>query len=102
MKTLTEYASAFQQALAGDSFGEKTVRMDIDGVGSIHIAGADVTTDEKPADCILSTDHATYDKMFSGTLDPTIAFGKGDLKMDGEMGVALQMPPLFKKANAQS
>ena len=86
-----------QRTLSGD------IRL---GFGSPETGGgetpADVTTDEKPADCILSTDHATYDKMFSGTLDPTIAFGKGDLKMDGEMGVALQMPPLFKKANAQS
>ena len=100
MKTLDDYATAFQRALEGESFGEKTVRMDIHGVGSIRIDGTSVTTEAKPADCVLATDHATYDDMFSGALDPTIAFGQNKLTMDGEMGVALQMPSLFKKANA--
>jgi putative sterol carrier protein len=99
MKSLDQYVEALQTALAGGSFGEKTARMIIHEVGSIYIDGASVTTEEKPADCVLSTDHQTYDQLFSGKLDPTIAFGKGDLQMDGDMGVALLMPPLFKKAN---
>ena len=100
MKTLNEYVEGFATALINANLGEKSVRMDIYDVGSIHIASNRVSTEAKNADCILSTDHETYDQMFTGMLDPTIAFGQGKLKMDGDMGVALLMPPLFKKANS--
>ena len=100
MKSLDEYVEGFRVALRDEGFGGKSVRMIIEQIGSIYIEGSQVSTEERLADCVLTTDHETYDQMFSGQLDPTIAFGQGKLKLDGDMGVALLMPPLFKKANS--
>ena len=99
MKTLEDYVIGFRSVITEKDLGGKTVRMDIDGVGCIHISGTTVSTEKNNADCVLITSHTVYDKLYFGTTDPTIAFGIGDLKLIGDMGVALKMPPLFAKAS---
>lgn len=98
MRSLEQYVSALQGAILPETMDGKTVRMDINEVGSIHIEGTTVTIEELPADCVLTASHEDYDKLFSGNLDPAIAFGTGALAMDGEMSVALKLPSLFAKA----
>ena len=98
MKSFDQYVTALQDAISPETLDGKSVRMDISDVGSIHIEGTTVTTEALPADCILTASHQDYDSLFSGTLDPAIAFGTGALTMDGEMVVALKLPSLFAKA----
>ncbi|WP_298336460.1 SCP2 sterol-binding domain-containing protein [uncultured Erythrobacter sp.] len=74
--------------------------MDIEGAGSIHIADGQVSDGEEPADCIMHASHETFDQLYNGTLDPTIAFAKGDLKINGDMAVALATQALFEKARS--
>lgn len=100
MKSLEQYVAGFKQAIAPESLDGKTVRMDIENVGCIHIEGTTVRTEELPADCVLTASHEDYDQLYSGALDPAIAFGTGALSMDGEMVVALKLPSLFAKARA--
>lgn len=100
MKTIDDYVSGIRGALDANSLSGKTVRMDIDDLGSIHINGTTVSTDKIAADCVLTAAHDTYDKLYTGTLDPAIAFGTGDLTLVGDMSVALRMPAIFAKANS--
>lgn len=101
MKSLEDYLAGFLSVIAIDDLGGKSVRMVIGDIGSIYISGTKVTWDgTEKADCVLTTSHENYDKMFHGKLDPAIAFGMGKLKMKGAMSVALRMPSLFKKARS--
>ncbi|UYV38379.1 SCP2 sterol-binding domain-containing protein [Rhodobacteraceae bacterium D3-12] len=102
MKTLEEYTSGIASAISTDDFGSKTVRLDIAEVGSIYVSGASVSNATDRADCELKTDHATFEKMFHGQLDSTVAFGQGALQIDGDMGLALKVPPLFVRAATKS
>lgn len=99
MKKLAEYTEGFSKALAGGFEFEKSVRMDIDELGSIHISNKVVTNEASPADCVLRTKHAVYDGMYCGEIEPTMAFSKGDLEMNGDISVALLLPELFRVAN---
>ncbi|MEP3246449.1 MAG: SCP2 sterol-binding domain-containing protein [Sneathiella sp.] len=99
MKSIEEYVSGIRSAVDANSLGGKTVRMDIDDLGSIYIDGTTVSTDKVAADCVLTAAHDTYEKLYTGTLDPAIAFGTGALRLTGEMAVALRMPAIFAKAN---
>lgn len=99
MMRLEAYVAGFRGAITDEDLGGKTIRMDIDGVGCIHISGTTISTEKAAADCILTTTHDVYDRMYSGVMDPTIAFGKGDLELVGDMTLALKMPSLFARAS---
>ena len=100
MQSLETYIEGFRHALANGGALPASARMDIEGAGSIHIADGKVSDAKDPADCIMQTSHEVYDQLYLGTADPAIAFAKGDLKINGEMSVALAMQPLFAKARA--
>lgn len=99
MKTLDQYTAGFLKALTSGEVLPTTARMDIDGVGSIHIDGRSVSNVTAPANCIMRTTHEIYDGLFDGSGEPALAFAKGDLEVNGDMAVALAMPQLFKRAN---
>ena len=100
MKSLQNYISGFVYALDQGGSLPASARMDIDGAGSIHIADGLLTDGDGPADCVMHASHETFDQLYNGTLDPTIAFAKGDLKINGDMAVALATQDLFEKARA--
>ncbi|MEM7687541.1 MAG: SCP2 sterol-binding domain-containing protein [Pseudomonadota bacterium] len=100
MKSLEDYIFGLRYALRNGGSLPASARMDIEGEGSIRIADGDVSASDAPADCIMNTSHEIYDKLYHGTIDPTIAFAKGDLTINGDMAVALAMQGLFEKARA--
>ncbi|QKG70646.1 SCP2 sterol-binding domain-containing protein [Erythrobacter mangrovi] len=100
MHPLTVYIEGFRHALANGGSLPASARMDVDGAGSIHIAEGEVSDRQDPAACIMRTSHEIYDQLYFGTIDPTIAFAKGDLSINGDMAVALAMQGLFEKARA--
>ena len=100
MKTLEQYTKCFSIAMKNGGALPASARMDIEGIGVIHIANGVVTNEEVNADCIMHTTHETYDKLFHGQADPAIVFAQGQLQINGDMGVALAMGPLFEKARS--
>ena len=43
------------------------------------------------ADCTLTASAETFEGMLSGEINPTAAFMSGQLKVDGDMGLAMKL-----------
>jgi len=87
---LNSALSILQEKLGGTGL-EGTLKIDIEGEGSLRIDenGASIADDE--ADCTLTADSETLVGMLKGEVDPTSAFMTGKLAVDGDMGVAMQL-----------
>ncbi|CAN5240543.1 SCP2 sterol-binding domain-containing protein [soil metagenome] len=98
MATLEEITDRFKTAVGSDSGLGKTIKFDLKGEGFIFIDGGSVTNEDKAADCTIIVDKEDFEKMAAGSLDPTMAFMQGKLKINGDMGVAMKLQPLLAKA----
>lgn len=101
MATLAELTERIRRAAAsGDGLG-KTVKLDLKGEGVIHVDGASVTNDDRPADLTVSVSRSDLVRLGKGELDPTRALMTGRMKLS-DMGLAFSLQPqiqaLFEKA----
>jgi|SRR5665213_387624 len=96
MATLEELTDRIRRAAASDAdlpaLGEKSVKLDLKGEGVIHIAGAAVTNDDKPADLTVTLAKRDLEALGKGELDPVRAMMSGRLKLS-DMGLAMQLQP---------
>lgn len=73
----------------------KTVKFDFGGDGVVRIVGtsepATVDNENGPADCTIAISMADFIDMSQGKLNPTAAFMGGKLKVQGDMGIAMQL-----------
>ena len=49
--------------------------------------------------CAFTIDQANFIKLIDGKLDPVAAYTTGKLKVDGDLGKALEFSKLLKQAN---
>jgi putative sterol carrier protein len=56
---------------------------------------ASVGTGDAPADVTVSLTTATLGGLLDGSVDPQAAFMSGDLKVAGDMGMAMELAGLF-------
>ena len=101
MTTLAELTDRIRGAAAsGDGLG-KTVKLDLKGEGFIHLDGALVTNDDRPADLTVSVSRTDLVKLGKGELDATRALMTGRMKLS-DMGLAFSLQPqiqaLFERA----
>lgn len=80
-----------------------TMKFDFGEDGSVFIDGVSepnaVTSGEgKAADCTVKLSLDTFQKLVTRTLDPTMAFMQGKLKVAGDMGLAMKLAPLLARA----
>jgi len=113
-RTLEAWAAAVQAAttgLIGPATLSGTVQVDVtggpDGDVSVHAVldggqvtaiGAGAATDP---DAVLTLTAADAGAVVAGTLDPSVAFMRGRLKVAGEMGVVLDLLALASTAAAR-
>lgn len=64
----------------------------IDGTGDSNV----VTTDDKDADCVISTDMETFEKLKAGKVNPMMAMMMGKIKIKGDMGIAMKLQSFLK------
>lgn len=85
--------------LVKDRVGENcgvanTMKIDLGDDGFIYIDGtADpnvVSNDDNAADCTIKVGIDDYMQILAGALDAQMAFMTGKLKLEGNMGVAMQ------------
>ena len=101
MATLAELTDRIRQAAAaGEGLG-KIVKLDLKGEGVIHVDGASVTNDDRPADLTVSISRADLVRLGKGELDPTRALMTGRMRLS-DMGLAFSLQPkiqaLFEQA----
>ena len=73
----------------------KTVKFDFGDEGKLSIDGtadpAVVSNDDGDADCTVVVDMDVFEAIASGEENAQMAFMAGKLKVDGDMGIAMQL-----------
>lgn len=77
----------------------KRVKFDFGDDGKIHLDGnaGKVSMDDDPADTTIKVKLEDFVAMAGGSLDPTAAFMQGKLRVEGDMGVAMQLQGVMAK-----
>ncbi len=98
--TLAKAVELLQEKVSGaDAFGA-TVCFNFGGEGSILVDGnnsppAVTANSDAEADCTITADEDTFREMMAGDLDSTAAYMTGKIKIDGDMGAAMNIARLL-------
>ena len=68
-----------------------SAKFEIENEGSIFVDGSGIKVSSEEADCTLIASAETFQDIMSGETNPTSAFMNGSLKVEGSMGVAMQL-----------
>ena len=68
-----------------------TAKFEIKGEGSIIVDENGVRAGDDEADVTLTASAETFQGLLEGDVNPTAAFMTGKLKVDGAMGLAMQL-----------
>ena len=75
-----------------------SIRFDL-GDDSIHVDGTGdsnvVSAEKKDADCTVSVSHEVFHQLLTGDLNPMAAVMSGQVKISGDMSVAMKLPAIF-------
>jgi putative sterol carrier protein len=77
----------------------KKVKFDFGDQGKIHLDGTanKVSAEDEAADTTIKVKLEDFVAMAQGQLDPTAAFMQGKLRVEGDMGVAMQLQSVMAK-----
>jgi putative sterol carrier protein len=95
--TYDEILNRFQSA--GVTVPGKKVKFDFGDQGKIYLDGTanKVSTEDAAADTTIKVKLDDFVAMAQGQLDPTAAFMQGKLRVEGDMGVAMQLQSVMAK-----
>jgi putative sterol carrier protein len=92
MATLDELTERIRGAVGQEADLGNSIKLDLKGEGFIHIEGAQVTNEDKPADLVVTVSVRDLKAMGKGELDPMRAMMTGRLRLS-DMGLALKLQP---------
>ncbi|RJL06733.1 sterol carrier family protein [Paracoccus aestuarii] len=87
-EVVTKAVAALSQKI--DSF-DSTAKFVIKDEGAIMIDEAGVREGDDEADVTLTATREVFEGIMNGDVNPATAFMTGKLKIDGSMGVAMQL-----------
>lgn len=90
MSEIIDAAVKALSAKLSDGFSA-TAKFVIEGEGSIIVDSDGVRAGDDEADVTLIADVETFKGILEGDVNPTMAFMTGKLKIDGAMGLAMQL-----------
>jgi len=100
MLTLEELTDRIRRAAAAGESLDTSIKLNLKGEGFVHIDGATVTNDDRPADLVVTIALKDLAALGKGELDATRAMLTGRMKLS-DMGLAMRLRPqiqsLFSK-----
>ena len=101
MATLDEITEKIRQAAASGADVGRSIKLDLKGEGIIHIDGAVVSNEDRPADLVVTIARRDLEALGRRELDPMRAIMSGRMKLS-DMALAMKLQPaiqlLFAKA----
>lgn len=86
---ITHAVKALNEKL-GDGF-DGTAKFQIEGEGSIMLDENGVREGDEEAEVTMIASTDTFRGILDGSVNPTMAFMSGDLKIEGSMGAAMKL-----------
>ena len=74
---------------------EGTAKFVIEGEGAVFIDASGARAADEEADVTLTASRETFEGILDGSVNPTMAFMTGKLKVEGAMGVAMKLGSLL-------
>ena len=94
-----EILAMFQQKAADVAGFGGTIRMDVEGAGSILMdgtgEGVEVSQSKDDADTTVGLSLETLQGLLSGDINPAMAFMSGKLNVGGNMGLAMKLQSML-------
>ncbi len=81
---------ALEEKLQGKNI-DFSAKFQIEDEGSIVLDGNGIRESSEETDCTLIANSETFQNILEGEINPTSAFMSGTLKVEGSMGVAMQL-----------
>jgi len=101
MATLEELTERIRRAAVSAAGLSQTIKLDLKGEGVIHIAGATVSNDDKPADLTVTIARRDLVALGRGELDPVRAMMTGRMKLS-DMALAMKLQPKIQAIFAEA
>ena len=96
MASVADITDRLRLALTDQPGLSKSLKLDFKGEGFIRVDGRTVTNDDAPSDCTVTVTREDLEAMAKGELDPMTAMMRGRLKIQGDMGVAMQLQSMLR------
>jgi len=91
---VNQAVAALNEKLSAGEF-DSTIKIEVEGEGALIIDENGARAGDDDADCVMSADADTLNGMLDGSVNPTAAFMGGQLKVDGDMSVAMKLGALL-------
>jgi putative sterol carrier protein len=97
VNSLADITDRLRRALEGQPGLERTLKLDLRGDGFVFIDGAEVSNEDRPADCTVSVSADDLAALANGLLDPMNALMRGRMRVSGDMSVAMRLQPILSR-----
>ena len=97
--TLDQFTDAIRQKTGTDSGLNAKVKFLIDGEQVVHVDATQVpnvvSNEDLESDCLVRLSAETLESVLGGKTNATMAFMMGKIKVDGNLGVAMNITKIL-------